>query len=220
MKPLLEKILSLFSEKNVFSSNALYACIALVLIPFILILTLFFFNYCEIEELKERVSLIQKKSQSKEAQIKHEEKILAQIQSSHSKYVEETLSSLAFLSTERQKWKVFSEQIEPSHPMKERVAFLDQGNNRLQFTQIEVRKNDLFQEIEEKQKNPIEASEEDLKNLLCFIEGSPIHPHIPKEGAPQILLKSFEIEKKQISGMTDKTYQIQMQFIKREALSK
>jgi hypothetical protein len=99
------------------------------------------------------------------------------------------------------------------------VSFLQSGNNNLQFLQIEKRKTAFFQETEEKQQYPVEMSEEDLKGLLCYLEGSPIHPYQPHEGAPQILIKSFQLEKKNIVGTPEKTYQIQTQLIKREALS-
>ena len=153
-------------------------------------------------------------------QMKTEEKILSQIGRSKSGYLKEVLESMVFLGTERQKWQLFSQQIEPSHPMKQRVSFLEQGHNKLEFVQTDVRKNELFEETEENQKNAVELSDEDLKTLLCYIEGAQIHPYSPKEGAPQILLKSFELEKKNIPGITDKTYHIQMQLIKREALAK
>jgi len=220
LKTFLQKVSSFISKKHLFSPASFYTGGILLIIPFLLVVIFFFIHSQEAENLRERITVLQKKSLRKENQIKNEEKILSQISNSRLGYLEEVLTPMAFLATERQKWKIFSEQVEPSHPMKERVSFLDHGTNKLQFIQSEMRKNEIFQETEEKQKNPIEVSEEDLKTLLCYIEGSQIHPHLPKEGAPQILLKSFELEKKVSPGITEKTYQIQMQLIKREALSK
>lgn len=192
----------------------------LLILPFLISVACFLFEQREIAELNQRISLLQKKQMRKEFQMKTEEKILSQIGKSESGYLKEVLESMVFLGSERQKWQLFSQQIEPSHPMKQRVSFLEQGSNKLEFVQTDIRKNELFQETEENQKNAIELSDEDLKTLLCYIEGAQIHPYSPKERAPQILLKSFELEKKNVPGMTDKTYHVQMQLIKREALVK
>ena len=192
----------------------------LLILPFLIAAVCFVFEQREMQQFSERISFLQKKQMRKEFQMKTEEKILSQIGRSKSGYLKEVLESMVFLGTERQKWQLFSQQIEPSHPMKQRVSFLEQGHNKLEFVQTDVRKNELFEETEENQKNAVELSDEDLKTLLCYIEGAQIHPYSPKEGAPQILLKSFELEKKTIPGITDKTYQVQMQLIKREALAK
>ena len=191
-----------------------------MILPFFISLFYFIFIQSELENLTTRIALLEKRSERKEAQMKHEEKLLHQITHSHLRYLEDILGSMVFLATERQKWQLFSKQIEPSHPMKERVSFLEKNSNKLEFVQSEVRKNALFQETEEKQKNPVEMNEEDLKTLLCYIEGAQIHPNSPKEGAPQLLFKSFELEKKTVPGIMEKTYLIQMQLIKREALAK
>jgi hypothetical protein len=187
-------------------------------LPFLLISLDFFFYQKTVSPLKNRIEFLQDKVQRKEFLKKREEKILRQITHSQSNYLENVLGSLVLLASERQKWQLFSEQMEPSHPMKERVSFLQSGSNTLQFVQTEKRKNALFQETEEKQQHPVEMGEEDLKSLLCYLEGSKIHPYNPKEGAPQILIKSFLLEKKNIFGTAEKTYQVQTQLIKREAL--
>ncbi len=192
----------------------------LLILPFLISSVCFFFEQKKLHELHERISLIQAKQMRKEFQIKTEEKILNQIGKSKSGYLKEVLESMVFLGSERQKWQLFSQQMEHSHPMKQRVSFLEQGTNKLEFVQTDVRKNELFQETEENQKNAVELSDEDLKTLLCYIEGAQIHPYTPKERAPQILLRSFELEKKNIPGISDKTYHIKMQLIKREALVK
>ncbi len=217
VKSFLKKLPSRFLEKHLFSSSSFFIASFILTIPFIIAVIYYLFEYNELKHLNNRIISLQKIAINKEAQLKSEEKVLHQINHSRSGYLQTALESMVFLGSERQKWQFFSEQIEPSHPMKERVSFLEHGNNKLQFIQSDIRKNTFFQETEEKQKNAVEVSEEDLKTLLCYIEGSKIHPHLPKEGAPQIILKSFELEKKTLLGIVDKTYHIQMQLIKREA---
>lgn len=219
MKSYLKYISPLFSERTLISSSVFAFISSLLLVPFLFVLGHFFFYQRTVSPLKDHMEFLQEKVQRKEFLKKKEEKILNQITHSNSNYLENVLGSLVLLASERQKWMLFSEQMEPSHPMRERVSFLQSGNNSLQFVQTEKRKNALFQETEEKQQHPVEMSEEDLKSLLCHLEGSQIHPHVPREGAPQILIKSFELEKKNIAGTSEKTYQVQTQLIKREALA-
>ncbi len=217
MKSFFKKSLSLSLEKHLISPSSFFIASILLTIPFIITIIHFSLENSELKKINNRIQYIQKKSKTKESQLKIEEKILHQISLSSQNYLKDSLESMVFLGSERQKWQLFSEQLEPSYPMKERVSFLEHGNNKLQFIQTDLRKNKFFQETEEKQKNAVEISEDDLKTLLCYIEGLQIYPYLPKEKAPQILIKSFELEKKTILGISDKTYHIQMQLIKREA---
>ena len=178
----------------------------------------FFLSQIDNRRISLKSQLFKNDILSFQALIKKEEKILSQIAHSTPSYIEDCLHSMTFLATERQKWKIFISQIEPSQSMKERSVFLENGANRLSFVEGEPQKNKLFTEQEILQKNPIEINEDDLKSLLCSIEGVKIHPHVPKEGAPQILIKSFEIEKKTIEDTKEKNYKVQMQLIKRQGV--
>lgn len=209
---------SFFQKKQWFSTSSFIICSFILIFPFLLVTFHFILKKQEIGNLKERIDSLKVLVKKKESFIKKEESILKQIHNSKSGYIQDSLESMNFLALERQKWQIFSETIEPSLPIKERVSFLEQGKNKLKFTTTEVSKNKLFQETEEKQQTPVEMSEEDLKILLCYVEGTRIHPHIPKQESPQLLLKYFELQKKSFMGIKDKTYSIQMELIKREGL--
>ncbi len=219
MKPFVKSLSSFFLEKPFSSPSFFWGFFTLLLLPFFLCVVHFIYIYNQTEELSNRIQFLEQRYHRKEHQMKKEEAILDKIRHSQMGYLENVLGSLVFLSAEKQKWQLFSQQIEPSHPMKERVSFLENGSNTLEFIQSDLRKNALFQESEEKQKNAVEMNEEDLKTLLCYIEGSPIHPHIPQKNAPHLLIKSFKLEKKMIPGIMEKNYLVHMQLIKREALS-
>ena len=203
----------LFTSPLILSTTSL-----LLLLPFFFSFFIFTHQNEKIKAFEERVLFVQKQTLKKEAQIKKEEKILSQIAHSTPSYLEDCLHSMSFLATERQKWKIFISQVEPSQSMKERSIFLENGANRLEFIEGETQKNGIFVEQEVKQKSPVEINEEDLKSLLCSIEGVKIHPYEPKEGAPQILIKSFEMEKKSVEDTKEKNYSVQMQLIKRQGI--
>jgi hypothetical protein len=213
---MMPSISSFFQQKKWLCTSWIFTGSFFLLLPLFFILFHFSFKQTSLRELEQRVELLKQKTAQKESKMKQEEKVLNQISQSKSGYIQEVLESMAFLAVERQKWQLFAEKIEPSKPMKERVSFLERGDNRLKFIQGETLRNELFQETEETQETPIEMSEEDLKTLLCYVEGTRIHPYTPQESAPQLVIKSFELEKKVIPEIKEKTYRLQMQLIKRE----
>lgn len=207
-------------DKCLLSSWGFLSLCGLITVPFFLFVAHFFLQLRDLKEVNGRIQSLQRNALHKEAQLKKDEKVLEQIKHANHNYLQKTLESMVFLGSERQKWQAFSQQMEPGHPMKEKVSFLYQGNNKLQFVQTDLRKSKFFQETEENQTQPVEMSEEDLKELLCFIEGAQIHPHHPKEDAPQMILKTFELEKHTFLSEADKTFNVKMQLIKREAPTK
>ena len=75
----------------------------------------------------------------------------------------------------------------------------------------------MFCEVEERQQNTIQANEEDLKKLLCFIEQVHIWPYGPKPGIPFLFITDFSLTKKSITPQ-QKVFCIDMKLVKREAL--
>ncbi|MBM3198989.1 MAG: hypothetical protein FJZ58_07060 [Chlamydiae bacterium] len=209
-----------FKGKDFLSPYSLLIGSIILFLPFFLSVIYLIFQQETLGELEQKAQFLQTKLQKKELQLKREEKVLHQIRHSRSNYIKEVLEPMVFLAAERQKWQLFAQKIEPSNSMKERVSFLEKGENILRFKTGEAYKSELFQETEEQQIDPIEVSEEDLKSLLCYVEGIRIHPYIPQAGTPQLLIKSFELEKKTIPSLKEKIYIIQMHLIKREPVSK
>ncbi len=72
-----------------------------------------------------------------------------------------------------------------------------------------------FARSKRRQQTPIELNEEDLKRLLCLIEGATIWPYGPKEGRPQLIIKDFTLSKKELPSQ-EKVYVVSIQLIKRE----
>jgi len=67
------------------------------------------------------------------------------------------------------------------------------------------------------QQHVVEVNEEDLKRLLCLIEGTTIWPYGPKEGRPLLIIKDFKLSKKELFSK-EKVFSLSMQLIKRENL--
>jgi hypothetical protein len=131
-------------------------------------------------------------------------------------YLDKNVETLTFLLPEVKKLESLLAENPEEEQLGRRLQFLKNGN-RLIFSEEQIRTNDLFTEVEEKQQNPVEMNEEDLKKLLCLIEGITIWPYGPKEGRPQLIIKDFRLSKKELSSQ-EKVYVVSIQLIKRENL--
>ena len=209
-----------FSFSKVSLTNPLHYLLAgiLLFLPFSLSFLFFSLENQKIERLGERVLFVQNKLKTQDIQVKKEKKNLILIKNSKPSYLEEALSSLSFLKRERQKWKIHTSQMTPTDPIKKRKAFLEGGGNHLEFSESKKKKTSLFFESSLKQKRAVELNAEDLKSVLCLIEGVEIAPYLPKEGSPQLLITSFSLEKKYPSETGDRNYTLQMELIKREKI--
>lgn len=189
---------------------------ALLFVPFAASLLLFCWENAKVEELGERVLFVQNKMQTQNISKSKEKKNLTLIKTSRPSYLQESLESLPLLKRERQKWKIHTAQVAPSEKVKKRMEFLDSPLNHLEFSQGKTKKTSLFLETPLKQKRAVEINEEDLKAILCLVEGVEIGPYTPKAGAPQLLITSFSLEKKPTEETGERNYMLHMDLIKRE----
>ncbi len=145
-------------------------------------------------------------------QIQHRESVLlAPLKGSDPRYLDRQLESLHFALPEIKKL----EAMRADHPDVEKVI-QRLKEERLVFVEEAVRSNELFREVELRQQQPIEVNEEDLKRLLCLIEGVTIWPYGPKEGRPLFIIKEFKLSKQELPSK-EKVFLIAMQLIRREA---
>jgi hypothetical protein len=76
------------------------------------------------------------------------------------------------------------------------LAFLNSAKNKLSFAEGLIQSQGKFRQIEGKRKHPVEINEEDLKKILCVLEGISISPNYAPEKHPQIVIKQFELTEK------------------------
>jgi hypothetical protein len=162
--------------------------------------------------------LHQKSARFQELQ-KKESRFLKAIKHSDPSYFDKYLSSLGFLEPEVKKLEALSLHWQQDQQVQKRLIFLQEGSNRLSFAQESILYADGWQEVEEKQQNPIECNEEDLKRILSLIEGVTIWPYGPKEGRPQLIIKDFDLVKKPLSSQ-ESVFCLNMHLLKREGLEK
>ena len=137
----------------------------LVLSSFALSLFFLFSSYKELAICKEELYSFCAEVQKKESHQNLENKILLQIAKSDPLFLQKAFSL-------KNAWQ-----------------------NSLEFIEKDRKKMALFEEVEVVQKNPVLLPIEDIKELLCIVEGVSIPPYIPLDGRPQILIPSFSLEK-------------------------
>lgn len=192
------------------------ALLILAPLPSYLIILNGYYRLHQLEKLANTTQLIHKKILHNELIQKKEEKIFYQLQNTDSHYLDKYVESLCFLQTEQKKLHALSLKNRLDQPSLQRFQWLSQENH-LTFSEGKIRKHHLFREIEEKQQKTIQANEEDIKQLLCFIEQVHIWPYGPKPGIPYLFITDFNLSKKVISPQ-QKVFCVDMKLIKREPL--
>lgn len=205
-------------KEVLFSTPFMLVAMAILLLPLCFITPYFYLRSQHLQDLHDQVELIYNRISRKKDLFKNEEKLLHQISQSDPNYLENSIESIPLLETEKQKWQIFSSHLETNKAIRNRMQFLEEGKNQLSFSEGEIRKSELFQEIEEKLQKPVELNEDDLKKLLCNIEGVRIHPYFPKEHAPQFIIKLFDLTKKSIPETKEKIFTLNLQLIQREGV--
>jgi hypothetical protein len=131
-------------------------------------------------------------------------------------YIDKHLESLIFLESEVKKLE--TQMTDTNDAVAKRLYFLKEGENRLLLSEEKIRSKDKMREVVEKMQHPVEIHEEDLKKLLCLVEGVTIWPYGPKEGRPQLLFQDFHLIRKQ-QPPSGAVFSLHFNMIKRENLS-
>jgi hypothetical protein len=186
-------------------------------VPFIIFLFHFLFGVQKLEQLESEMERVHTKMVLMQENQRKESFLLASLKNPDPHYLDKNVETLTFLLPEIKKLEMIQLENPEEEQTVKRLQMLKEGGNRLLFSEEQIRSNDLFRETEEKQQQLIELNEEDLKKLLCLIEGITIWPYGPKEGRPQLIIKDFKLSKKELPSH-EKVFVVSMQLIKRENL--
>ena len=185
-------------------------------LPFVVSLFHFLSSMQELHYLDSEIDRIHTKVVHIEQIQKRESALLAPLRNPDPHYLDKHVETLLFLLPEIKRLEALQSENLDDESLSKRLQLLRSTHNRLSFAEEQIRSNELFREIEELQQHPVEMSEEDLKRLLCLIEGVTIWPYGPKEGRPLLIIKDFKLSKKEL--FKDKVFVVSMQLIKRESL--
>lgn len=198
-----------------FSPLGLWVIILIAPLPFVIFLFHFLFSLNHLEKLEEEIERIHLKTVHIEESKRRENSVAASLKNSDPHYLDKYIETLTFLFPEIKKLETILADNPENEQLIKRLHDLQEGSNRLRFAEEQIRTHELFREIEEKQQQPIELNEEDLKKLLCLLEGITIWPYGPKEGRPQLIIKDFHLSRKECPTQ-EKVFVLSLQLIKRE----
>lgn len=186
-------------------------------IPFIFLLCHSLLEMQKLEQIQQEIERVHLKSAQLQEIERKESAILSTLKNPDPHYLDKHIETLTFLLPEIKKLETLQTDNVDDESLTKRLQFLKEGGNRLVFAEDQIRTHELFREIEENQQHSIEVNEEDLKKLLCLIEGITIWPYGPKEGRPQLIIKDFKLTKKQLPTQ-EKVFVLSMQLLKRQKL--
>ncbi len=132
-------------------------------------------------------------------------------------FLDKEIESLSFLENEKMLLKNWL-----SHPaiaskdaLRQRLNFLESGQNRLSFTDDEIQFSKTLKETLEKQRETVEVDQDDLKNLLALIEEVPFESIPLKINRPQLIISDFSLTKK-TTELQNEVFELKMELLKRE----
>lgn len=184
-------------------------------LPLLYFLTQFIFGMQELKTLDEEVERVHVKTVLHEESKRKESALFASLKNPDPHYLDKHVETLTFLLPEVKKFEAILTETPGDEQISRRLQFLKDGGNRLAFSEEQIRNHEMFRETEEKQQHSIEMNEEDLKKLLCLIEGITIWPYGPKEGRPQLIVTDFKMTKKELANQ-EKVFVVSMDILKRE----
>jgi len=205
--------------RSLIAGNAGYtALLVLAPLPFLYFFFHFFVQLWAYENLADEMQRISNKAKQLQTLHQKESDFLVSIKNPDHFYIDKHLETLCFLEPEIKKTESLLLDSPNDESLKKRLHFLKEGPNRLLFSEVQTRQHNRFLEVEEKLQHLVEMNEEDLKKTLSLIEGVTIWPYGPKEKRPQLIIKDFQLSKKEIASQ-EFVYAVNMHLIKRESSS-
>lgn len=134
-------------------------------------------------------------------------------------YIDKNLESLTLLEPEIESLRnmTLNPNFNDDENVKKRLEALSGAANRLSFTEGVVQSSPVFQEVTETLVHPVEVNVNDLRHVLCLIEGISIGNCTPPPNRPQLIVLDFKIDKKNVSEKNE-VYLLNLKLLKREFL--
>lgn len=132
-------------------------------------------------------------------------------------FLEKEIESLSFLQKERLTIlsMIHHPALSDRQPLQKRLEFLESEKNRLSFLEENVRSSSKIRETDENQRHPVQMDENDLQQLLTWIEEIPFGENEPLSNMPQLLVRNLKMKKIE-TPLQSEVYEVEMQLLKRE----
>lgn len=134
-------------------------------------------------------------------------------------YIDKNLESLTLLEPEIESLRnmTTNPNFNDDENIKRRLETLSGPGNRLSFAEGVVQSSPVFQEVTETVVHSVEINVNDLRHILCLVEGIAIGNCTPPPNRPQLIVLDFKIDKKNVTEKNE-TYLLNLKLLKREFL--
>lgn len=134
-------------------------------------------------------------------------------------YIDKNLESITLLEPEIESLRnvTTNPNFNDDENIKKRLEALSGPANRLSFAEGVVQSSPVFQEVTETLIHPVEVNINDLRHILCLVEGMAIGNCVPPPNRPQLIVLDFKIDKKSVSEKNE-VYLLNLKLLKREFL--
>lgn len=188
---------------------------SLVALPLFLAGLFLFQELMHLRELEERFIKASRKERLAMERKGRKDRFLERYSKANPYFLDQMIESFPLLQNE--KVRLESLQSHPAFPeslsIRDRLHFLNE--NKLAFREEKIENSKEMKEVLEHQLYSVQMDEDDLKQILSIIEDVPIETHLPKDHAPQILIKDFRLKKIQTALHTE-VFEVEMDLVKRE----
>lgn len=200
------------------SKKVIFAFYLLSLVPFLLCIFFVKEKNASYQELSEQIARMRLRMERTLEIQKDRNTFYKQYADADRYYLDHVLEVATFLKPEVEALTLVygHPAFETCDNVKKRLDFLTKGDNRLFFSEENRRSKNHIEELDLKQKHPIEINTQDLRNLLSLIEGVPVGEFDPPGMAPQFIMRRLLLRKKKLAER--ETFLLEMHLIKREVL--
>lgn len=134
-------------------------------------------------------------------------------------YIDKNLESMTLLEPEIESLRnmTTNPNFNDDENIKRRLETLSGPGNRLSFAEGVVQSSPVFQEVTETLIHPVEINVNDLRHILCLVEGIAIGNCTPPPNRPQLIVLDFKLDKKNVSEKNE-TFLLNLKLLKREFL--
>jgi len=190
----------------------------LACLPVLLSFSLVLIKTHNLEQLQEKMESLHLKAKSSFLKREFKNTFIKKYQNSDPYFLSKQLESLSFNLSEKKALNSFLSHtaFHQSFSLKNRLAFLKSSKNTLSFKEENISSNSFFKETEEIQQNPVELDINDIKKILSLVEEVSFENILPLDNTPFMIIKNFELTKKNSSSFVlENMFIIKRDFIRK-----
>lgn len=179
-----------------------------LLCPLLWVLFYLYLQMNEMNDLEMRLGSALRKGKTALERKERKEKFLACHADSDPYFLDQHIESASFLQKEKEEVQSLLHAFPHNESIQDRLKFLAGEENKLQFTEENIRSSALIKETDEKQRHPVQMSEQDLQQILSIIEQ-------PRGQSPQFLIRDILL-KRTLTPLQTEVFEVEMNLLKRE----